>query len=123
MAGRRVATLQGHLAGGRAAAGAGGGLAASPCAAAAPTAIRQLPRFDVTIMESFLDTHRQLKLEFYELFRQHPELLVAEEEGLSKGGWSGSVGGRLGVGCWRMRGRRTYYGAANVLHGSSARSS
>ncbi len=54
----------------------------SPCSA---TAIRQLPRFDTAIMESFLDSHRALKQETYELFRQHPELLVAEEEGLTKG--------------------------------------
>ncbi|KAL4429343.1 hypothetical protein ABPG77_005117 [Micractinium sp. CCAP 211/92] len=47
-------------------------------------AVRQLPRFDVTIMEHFLDSHRPLKDEVYTLFKQHPELLVAEEEGLTK---------------------------------------
>ncbi len=35
--------------------------------------------------ESFLDSNRGLKNETYELFRQHPELLVAEEEGMTKG--------------------------------------
>ncbi|KAL4859226.1 Acyl-coenzyme A oxidase [Chlorella vulgaris] len=47
-------------------------------------AVRQLPRFDVTLMEHFLDNLLPFKAEVYELFRQHPELLVAEEEGLSK---------------------------------------
>jgi hypothetical protein len=37
-------------------------------------------------MEHFLDNLLPFKAEVYELFRQHPELLVAEEEGLSKGG-------------------------------------
>lgn len=54
-------------------------------ASCSATAIRQLPRFDVTIMETYLDSHRALKTETYELFRQHPELLVAEEEGMTKG--------------------------------------
>lgn len=31
-----------------------------------------------------MDSHRALKTETYELFRQHPELLIAEEEGLTK---------------------------------------
>jgi hypothetical protein len=47
-------------------------------------AVRQLPKFDVTLMEQFLDDQRVLKHEVYELFRQHPDLLVAEEEGLTK---------------------------------------
>jgi hypothetical protein len=37
-------------------------------------------------MEHFLDSQLPFKAEVYEVFRQHPELLVAEEEGLSKGG-------------------------------------
>lgn len=36
-------------------------------------------------MEHFLDNQLALKAEVYELFRQHPELLVAEEEGMTKG--------------------------------------
>lgn len=35
-----------------------------------PRARRQLPRFDVTLMEQFLDDQRGLKSEVYELFRQ-----------------------------------------------------
>lgn len=69
MAQRRLAALQAHLQGTAGGGGSGGSsLQQAPCAA--PTAIRQLPRFDTTIMESFLDSHRQLKLEAYELFRQ-----------------------------------------------------
>lgn len=50
----------------------------------APLAVRQLPRFDVVIMEHFLDEMRPFRQEVYDLFRAHPELLVAEEEGLTK---------------------------------------
>ena len=39
-----------------------------------------------------LDRERPLRLEVYELFRQHPELLVAEEEGLTKGRWQVACG-------------------------------
>lgn len=46
---------------------------------------KRLPRFDVTLMETHLDDLRSFKAEVYELFRQHPELLVAEEEGMTKG--------------------------------------
>lgn len=60
----------------------GSALAAQPTSA---VAIRRLPRFDVTLMEHFLDSQRPMKIEVYELFRQHPELLVAEEEGMTKG--------------------------------------
>lgn len=49
-------------------------------------ACRQLPRFDVTLMDHFLDDQRALKDEVYALFKQHPELLVAVEEGMTKGG-------------------------------------
>lgn len=54
----------------------------NPCSA---TAHRQLPRFDAVIMEHYLCDNPSLKDEVYELFRQHPELLVAEEEGMTKG--------------------------------------
>ncbi len=46
---------------------------------------RSLPRFDSVVLEHFLDDQRGLKLEVYELFRQHPELLPAVYEGMSKG--------------------------------------
>lgn len=55
---------------------------AQPCSA---TAHRQLPRFDTVIMEHYLCDNPALRDEVYDLFRQHPELLVAEEEGLTKG--------------------------------------
>lgn len=58
-------------------------LGTNPCSAA--TAHRQLPRFDAVIMEHYMCDNPSLRDEVYELFRQHPELLVAEEEGLSKG--------------------------------------
>lgn len=51
-----------------------------PCAAN----FRQLPRFDVTIMEHFLDDQRSIKDEVYGIFAKNPHLLVSEEEGLSK---------------------------------------
>ena len=68
-----------------------GQLAASPCSAAprpAPhraASHRALPRFDTTLMTHYLCDAPALRDEVYELFRQHPELLVAEEEGLTKG--------------------------------------
>ena len=53
---------------------------------AAPCAVnRSLPRFDATFMEHYLDTDRGLKEEVYDLFKQHPELLYAVEEGMTKG--------------------------------------
>lgn len=53
---------------------------------AAPCAVnRSLPRFDATFMEHYLDTDRGLKEELYDLFKQHPELLYAVEEGMTKG--------------------------------------
>ena len=53
---------------------------------AAPCAVnRSLPRFDATFMEHYLETDRGLKEEVYDLFRQHPELLYAVEEGMTKG--------------------------------------
>ncbi|PSC71176.1 acyl-coenzyme A oxidase peroxisomal [Micractinium conductrix] len=54
------------------------------CSHTSAHAVRRLPRFDVTLMEHYLDDLRPLKEEVYELFKQHPELLVKEEEGLSK---------------------------------------
>jgi len=36
-------------------------------------------------MEHYLDTDRGLKEEVYDLFKQHPELLYAVEEGMTKG--------------------------------------
>lgn len=45
---------------------------------------RQLPRFDVTIMEHFLCDNPSLRDDCYELFRQHPELLPPDVERLSK---------------------------------------
>ncbi|GAB4821751.1 hypothetical protein N2152v2_008797 [Parachlorella kessleri] len=75
---RRVSTLRRHL---------GTDVSSTAVLGSHPTsatAIRQLPRFDATIMESFMDSNRVLKNETYELFRQHPELLIAEEEGLTK---------------------------------------
>lgn len=58
-------------------------------------------------MEHFLEDQRVLKQEVYELFRQHPELLVAEEEGMTKGGLcyaAAARGCRACTGCalwWR----------------------
>jgi hypothetical protein len=49
------------------------------------TAHRQLPRFDATIMEHYLCDLPSLRDEVYELFKNHPELLVPCEEGLTKG--------------------------------------
>lgn len=44
----------------------------------------QLPRFDVNQMEIFLDDQRAVKQDVYDLFARHSELLVAEEEGMTK---------------------------------------
>ena len=49
------------------------------------TAHRQLPRFDATLMEHYMCDSPALRDDVYDLFRQHPELLVAQEEGLTKG--------------------------------------
>lgn len=58
-----------------------------PALESAPCAVhhRSLPRFDVTFMEHYLETDRGLKNEVYDLFKQHPELLYAVEEGMTKG--------------------------------------
>ena len=58
-----------------------------PALELAPCAVhhRSLPRFDVTFMEHYLETDRGLKNEVYDLFKQHPELLYAVEEGMTKG--------------------------------------
>ena len=52
--------------------------------ACSAVAHKRLPRFDSVIMEHYLNDMTGLRDEVYGLFRQHPELLVAEEEGLSK---------------------------------------
>ena len=58
----------------------------APQLEAAPCAVnRSLPRFDATFMEHYLETDRGLKEEVYDLFKQHPELLYAVEEGMTKG--------------------------------------
>ena len=46
---------------------------------------RQLPRFDTVIMEHYLSDLTGLRDEVYGLFEKRPELLVAEQEGLTKG--------------------------------------
>ncbi len=46
---------------------------------------RSLPRFDVGVMEAYLDDLRGMKLDVYELLRQHPELLPPVLEGMTKG--------------------------------------
>ena len=51
----------------------------------AALAVRTLPRFDVGVMEAYLDDLRSMKLEVYELLRQHPELLPPITEGMTKG--------------------------------------
>lgn len=51
----------------------------------AALAVRSLPRFDVGVMEAYLDDLRSMKLEVYELLRQHPELLPPVLEGMTKG--------------------------------------
>lgn len=53
-------------------------------AVGAGKAHRQLPRFDSVIMEHYLSDMTGLRDDVYGMFRQHPELLVAEEEGLTK---------------------------------------
>ena len=76
---RRVVQLQKHLASAHQSQQA-------PQLEAAPCAVnRSLPRFDATFMEHYLETDRGLKEEVYDLFRQHPELLYAVEEGMTKG--------------------------------------
>ncbi|PRW59741.1 acyl-coenzyme A oxidase peroxisomal isoform B [Chlorella sorokiniana] len=76
---RRAAALSRHFEG--ASSSSGSSMSGQHASA---YAVRQLPKFDVTLMEQFLDDQRVLKHEVYELFRQHPDLLVAEEEGLTK---------------------------------------
>lgn len=75
---RRVLQLRQHLA--SEAPLSKGQLEAVPCAVS-----RSLPRFDATFMEHYLETDRGLKEEVYDLFKQHPELLYAVEEGMTKG--------------------------------------
>ena len=68
-----------------------------PTSGADRSAVKSLPRFDPYVMETYLDDQRDMKAKVHDLFRQHPELLPAVEEGLSKGGglpepcWSSSV--------------------------------
>ncbi len=60
--------------------------------ALSPTAARgvSLPRFDTTVMESYLDELSSVKEDVYETFRHRPNLLPATLEGLSKG-WALSL--------------------------------
>ncbi|KDD72461.1 hypothetical protein H632_c3313p0, partial [Helicosporidium sp. ATCC 50920] len=61
------------------------GITASPCAAAsAPPPGRHLPRFDVTVMDRYLDPMHAQRGEVYDVLRQHPDLLVPCPEALSK---------------------------------------
>ena len=77
---RRVNALRSHLA--LSTPASGDGLRVAPTAA---LAARTLPRFDVGAMEAYLDDLRGMKLEVYELLRQHPELLPPVLEGMTKG--------------------------------------
>lgn len=77
---RRVLQLRQHLASVCEAPVSRGQLEAVPCAVN-----RSLPRFDATFMEHYLETDRGLKEEVYDLFKQHPELLYAVQEGMTKG--------------------------------------
>lgn len=61
-----------------------GPMAVGSAAVGAGKAHRQLPRFDSVIMEHYLSDMTGLRDDVYGMFRQHPELLVAEEEGLTK---------------------------------------
>ena len=86
---RRLRTLARHLAEVRETVEPSG-LERSDCSARSH---RSLPRFDSVVLEHYLDDQRALKLEVYELFRQHPELLPAVYEGMPKGAWCSSVRG------------------------------
>lgn len=77
---RRIVQLQKHLASAPHTPESASQLEAAPCAVN-----RSLPRFDATFMEHYLETDRGLKEEVYDLFKQHPELLYAVEEGMTKG--------------------------------------
>ena len=77
---RRVVQLRRHLASAPHISESASQLEAAPCAVN-----RTLPRFDATFMEHYLETDRGLKEEVYDLFKQHPELLYAVEEGMTKG--------------------------------------
>jgi hypothetical protein len=79
---RRVNALRSHLTLSTPASATGDGLQVAPTAA---LAARTLPRFDVGAMEAYLDDLRGMKLEVYELLRQHPELLPPVLEGMTKG--------------------------------------
>jgi acyl-CoA oxidase len=61
-----------------------GGAAAGPLAAAPAHAPAHLPRFDVAVMEALLTDAPALRDEVYGIFAARPDLLPAEEEGLSK---------------------------------------
>ena len=80
LAERRIAQLRQHLASTPQVGPSNSQLEAAPCAVN-----RSLPRFDATFMEHYLETDRGLKEELYDLFKQHPELLYAVEEGMTKG--------------------------------------
>ena len=79
-AARRVTTLLQHLS--LPAPTSDHGLQRQPTAAFAG---RSLPRFDVGVMEAYLDDLRGMKLDVYELLRQRPELLPPVLEGMTKG--------------------------------------
>ena len=48
-------------------------------------AVKSLPRFDAHVLEAYIDDQRELKQKVYDIFKANPDLLVSEEEGLSKG--------------------------------------
>jgi acyl-CoA oxidase len=82
----RLRVLRAQLDGGAAA----GARAAPPppppplTAAPAAAAPAHLPRFDVAVMEALLTDAPALRDEVYGIFAARPDLLPAEEEGLSK---------------------------------------
>ena len=82
---RRVQTLMSHLNVTRLDVVDGGGQQSLQSENVAAVAVRSLPRFDVGVLEAYLDDLRSMKLEVYELLRQHPELLPPTLEGMTKG--------------------------------------
>ncbi|KAK2079868.1 hypothetical protein QBZ16_002263 [Prototheca wickerhamii] len=78
MASRRADVLSAQLSG-----GPSGAAELSPAPTSA-RAHRQLPRFDVSLMERYLDPSHSLKEEVYAMFARHPELLVKEVEAMRK---------------------------------------
>ena len=74
----RLKVLQRHLSG----AGATNDAALE---VASCSSVKVLPRFDISVMENFLDDMCDFKAKVYEEFRQSPELLPPVIEGLTKG--------------------------------------